>query len=530
MRIGGSRSARQGRQRKEIPMDLDLRTWARTDPERLAVRLGDTDTSYRELEALSNQVSHVLRDHGIGRGDHIAAIMGNDVMIFAAVWGAYRIGAYITPIPSTASAEDAAYIVTDSGARLVLANAALGANVAALPALVAQPALAWLSVQGSLPGYRELEPLLRAAPATPVEGESSGALMMYTSGTTGKPKGVLRSLPAVPSSCPAFAQDLTALFDVSAGSRYLSTAPLYHAAPLRFGLAFLAAGGSVYVMPKFDAGQALDIIEREQITHSQWVPTMFRRLLALDPARLRAFRAPQHRVALHSAAPCPVPLKRQMIEWWGPILEEYYSGSEGVGLTSITSREWLQRPGSVGCARKGRMHILDDDDQELPPGQAGRVFFSGIPPFSYLNAPDKTAARTSRQGWQTFGDVGYVDAQGYLFLTDRLDDMIISGGVNIYPQELESALAEMPAVGEAAVIGAPDTEFGERPVAFVVPRTPPADPAALVAAIDAFCVARLGRIKRPKEIHLVDSLPISPQGKLLRRELRRLLLAEVAPG
>lgn len=504
-------------------MDLDLRSWARSDPDKPAIRIDGASTSYGELEAMANRAAHVLRAVGVGHGSHVALMLGNDVEVFALVWGAYRLGAYVTPVPSKASAEDAAYIIGDSDARVLVASAALGANVAALPGLLADAPPTFLSVHGALPGYAEMEPLMRAASATPVAHERSGALMMYTSGTTGKPKGVLRPLPAATTSCPAFAQDLIQLFRFSDASRYLSTAPLYHAAPLRFGLAFLAAGGTVHVMPKFDAAQALDILEREGITHSQWVPTMFRRLLALDPERRRAFHAPRHQLALHAAAPCPIPLKQAMIDWWGPILEEYYAGSESVGLTHITSREWLRRPGSVGQAKKGHLHVLGDNDEELAPGERGRVFFSGVPPFRYHHAPEKTAEKTSRQGWQTFGDVGYVDEDGYLFLTDRMDDMIISGGVNIYPQEVEAALLEMPEVAEAAVVGAPDNDFGERPVAFVVPREAPSEPGALVADIDAFAAARLGRIKRPKEIHLLDSLPTSSQGKLLRRELRRLL-------
>ncbi|WP_036596570.1 AMP-binding protein [Ottowia thiooxydans] len=503
-------------------MTLDLRRWALEDPERLAVRVGTVSTTYGELEAQANRVARVLREYGIERGDHVAALMGNGASVFAVVWGAYRVGAYITPVPSTASVEDAAYIVRDCGARAVIADACLGDGLKALPSMADQCAV-WLALSGEIPGFISLDPLLAKAPDTPVDNESSGALMMYTSGTTGHPKGVWRALSPTVSACPPFAQDLIAMFDVSENSRYLSTAPLYHAAPLRFGLAFLAAGGSVFVMPRFEASKALELLQNEQITHSQWVPTMFQRLLDLDERQRAQFKAPHHRLALHSAAPCPVPVKRAMIEWWGPILEEYYSGSEGVGLTAITSEEWLARPGSVGRARKGTLHILDEAENELGAGETGRVFFSGIAPFAYHGAPEKTALRTSRQGWQTFGDLGYADADGYLFLTDRLDDMIISGGVNIYPQELEAALLEMPEIAEVAVVGAPDHEFGERPVAFVVPRQSHVDPIVLAEAIGAFALQRLGRIKRPRDIRIVEALPYSPQGKLLRRELRRQL-------
>ena len=508
-------------------MDHDLRLWAAREPQRMAVRTEEATLRYGELEAMANQVAHVLRGLGIGRGDHVAAIVGNDPLVFALIWGAYRVGAYFTPIAATASAPDAAYVVQDCDAKVAIVSADVASTLGGLPARV-QTQPVWLSARGAMEGFQRLEPLMAGSPATPVDAESSGALMMYTSGTTGRPRGVVRALPAQRVGTPPFAADLIGMFDIREGSHYLSTAPLHHAAPLRWSLAFQAAGGAVRVMSRFDAAQALDLIEQEGITHSQWVPTMFSRLLALPEARRRAFNAPAHRVAVHAAAPCPVPVKHAMIEWWGPIIEEYYSGSEGVGLTAIGTQEWLARPGSVGRARKGVLHVLGEDDQELPAGAVGRVFFSGIAPFSYRHDPEKTAARTSRQGWQTFGDVGFADEAGYLFLTDRLDDMIISGGVNIYPQELEAALCEMPQLSEAAVIGAPDADFGERPVAFVVARATPGDAQALVAEVDAWCRERLGRVKRPKEIRLVEALPYSAQGKLLRRELRRILATEGA--
>lgn len=503
-------------------MDNDLRTWAARDPQRIAVRTDRYTLRYGELEAQANQVAQLLRQRGLVQGDHVAAVVGNDPIVFALIWGAYRAGVYFTPIAATASAADAAYIAQDCGARLIVVSAELGEALSALPALLHNRPL-WFSVRGAMPGFEALEPLLQSMPSQPLEEESAGALMMYTSGTTGKPKGVIRPLPAQKPGTPGFAADLIAIFNITEGARYLSTAPLYHAAPLRWSLAFLAAGGTVIVMPRFDAAQALDLLEQERITHSQWVPTMFHRLLALPEERRRAFHAPAHRVAVHAAAPCSVPLKRAMIDWWGPIIEEYYSGSESVGLTALNAEEWLQHPGSVGRVRKGVLHVLGDDDQELPANSVGRIFFSGISPFAYHNAPEKTAARTSRQGFQSLGDIGYVDGDGYLFLTDRLDDMIISGGVNLYPQELEAALCEMPGIAEAAVVGAPDPEYGERPVAFVVARATPLDVAAFAAEVDAWCRQRLGSVKRPKDIRVVSALPYSAQGKLLRRELRRLV-------
>ncbi len=260
------------------------------------------------------------------------------------------------------------------------------------------------------------------------------------------------------------------------------------------------------------------------ITVSQWVPTMFHRMLALPEERRKRFKAPAHRLAYHAAAPISVPLKRTMIDWWGPIIQEYYAGSESVGLCSITTEEWLKKPGSVGKSRKGDIHILDEKFQELPIGQPGTIFFSGTSAFQYFGEPEKTASRTSPQGYQTFGDVGYVDPEGYLFLSDRLDDMIISGGVNIYPQEIEQALNEAPDVAESAVVGAKDPEYGERPIAFVVP-APAAnvDREQLRQDLFAYCKQKLGRTKQPKEIRFVETLPRSEPGKLLRRELRAML-------
>jgi acyl-CoA synthetase (AMP-forming)/AMP-acid ligase II len=394
---------------------------------------------------------------------------------------------------------------------------------ASLPEAIAAP-IRWLSLGGPIAGFEAIEAQLAAVSPQPAGSEPPGALMMYTSGTTGAPKGVIRPLlPADWRGTPPFAADLIALFGLAGDDvRYLSTAPLYHAAPLRFALAVTAGGGTVTVMDRFDADEALSLLQDERITHSQWVPAMFQRLLALPPARRAAFRAPDHCVAIHGAAPCPVPVKQAMIDWWGPILLEYYSGSEGVGLTMIDAHEWRTHRDSVGRARKGALHIAGAAGEELPAGETGLVCFSGVAPFAYYNAPEKTAARTLPQGWQTFGDVGHVDADGYLYLTDRLDDTIISGGVNVYPQEIEAAIRDVPGVWDCAAVGVPDERFGERPVAFVVPVRELSDTASLRDAIRRHCDLHLGRIKRPDAIRFIDELRRSPTGKLLRRALREL--------
>jgi fatty-acyl-CoA synthase len=499
-----------------------LRLHARETPDHPAIVCGDRRLTYAELEALANRIASVLRGAGVARGDHVASFVGNRPEALALAWGAYRCGAYLTPIATSLAPAEIAYLVDDSDARVVVADTALAERAAELPTRVARP-LRWLSLGGSIHGFEAVEPLLAAASPEPHPDEPPGALMVYTSGTTGAPKGVIRPLPpADHRGTPAFAADLHALFDLDGRDRrYLSTAPLYHAAPLRCALAVTAGGGTVHVMERFDAETALRLLEEEAITHSQWVPATFLRLLELPEARRAAFRAPAHRVAIHGAAPCPPALKRAMIEWWGPILLEYYSGSEGVGLTLVDSHEALAHPGTVGRARKGMLHIVDESGCEVPAGTDGLVCFSGVAPFAYHKAPEKTAAKTHPLGWQTFGDIGHVDAEGRLWLTDRQDDLIISGGVNLYPQEIERVIGAVPGVWECAVVGVPDLRFGERPVAFVVvDRARAGSEDAVIAAVREACARELGAFKQPTTIRPIERLPRTPTGKLMRRALR----------
>ena len=520
----------------------DPRRHALAAPERAAIVCGGETLRYAELEALANRFAGVLRGLGLARGAHVAMLVGNRAEALAIAWGAWRCGVYLTPLSTALTPSELRYLVEDCDAQAVLVDVAWRDAAAPLPSLV-QAKVRWLSLRGAIPGFEAIEPLLAQASPLPQRDEPPGALMMYTSGTTGAPKGVYRPLLSADwRGTSPFAADLIALFGLGGEHvRYLSTAPLYHAAALRFALAVTAGGGCVLVMPRFDAETALQLLEREAITHSQWVPAMFQRLLQLPAARRALLRAPAHRMAIHAAAPCPPELKRAMIDWWGPVLVEYYAGSEGVGLTLIDSAQALQRPGSVGRARKGELHIVDDAGNDLPAGRTGLVCFSGIAPFAYYKAPDKTAARTLHGGRQTLGDIGHVDADGYLYLTDRADDMIISGGVNVYPQEIEAAIREVPGVWDCAVVGVPDEHFGEPPVAFIVAAAQPApagargacerasesasdcDSHALLDAVRSHCESVLGRIKRPDAFHLIDALPRSPTGKLLRRELRAQL-------
>ena len=504
----------------------DLRRNALATPRHTAIVCAGERLTYADLEALANRIAAALRGSGLVRGDHVASLVGNRPEAVAMGWAAWRAGLYLTPMATGLTAGELRYLVEDCDAKAVIADAALGEVAASLRTLVGA-GRSWLSLRGAVAGFDAFEPMLAAASALPMADETPGALMVYTSGTTGAPKGVIRPLPpAGYRGTPPFAADLLKLFGLGDNPvRYLSTAPLYHAAPLRFALAVTAGGGTVHVMERFDAEQALRLLEQEEITHSQWVPAMFQRLLQLPAARRAAFSAPMHRSAVHGAAPCSPAVKQSMIDWWGPILVEYYSGSEGVGLTLIDSAEALARPGSVGRVRKGTLHIADESGNEVSAGATGLICFSGVAPFAYYKAPEKTAARTSPKGWQTFGDIGHVDADGYLYLTDRQDDMIISGGVNLYPQEIEAAILCAPGVWDCAVVGIADDRFGECPVAFIVPERDGAsvEPGELIAAVQDHCEMHLGRIKRPAQIRIIDSLPRSATGKLLRRTLRELV-------
>ena len=504
----------------------DLRRVALAAPKCPAIVCGTERLSYAELEALANRMAAALRQSGLVRGDHVASLIGNRPEAVALGWAAWRAGLYLTPMATGLTAGELRYLVEDCDAKAVIADAALGEVAASLRSQT-ESGPSWLSLGGAIVGFDAFEPMLAAASPLPMAGETPGALMVYTSGTTGAPKGVIRPLPPVDHrGTPPFAADLLTLFGLGDNPvRYLSTAPLYHAAPLRFALAVTAGGGTVHVMERFDADEALRLLEQEDITHSQWVPAMFQRLLQLPAERRAAFKAPSHRSAVHGAAPCPPAVKQAMIDWWGPIVVEYYSGSEGVGLTLIDSAEALAHPRSVGRVRKGTLHIADESGRALPTGATGLICFSGVAPFAYHKAPEKTASRTLPQGWQTFGDIGHVDADGYLYLTDRQDDMIISGGVNVYPQEIEAAIRATPGVWDCAVVGVADDRFGETPVAFVVPERngPGMVPQALIAAVRDQCEKHLGRIKRPAQIRVIESLPRSATGKLLRRSLRDLV-------
>ncbi len=486
---------------------------ARTMPAKPAIIMAASGavTTYTELDARSNQGAHLIRSLGLKRGDGIALMLDNSAAFFEIVWAAQRAGLYYTCIPTRLTALEVAFIVTDSASTVLVASAPIGDELA-----------------GLLPGVTLFAPNRRdflseraAFPATPIADESPGNDMLYSSGTTGRPKGIR---PPLPEGSLDQTNPLTEFgrshYAMDVDSVFLSPAPLYHAAPLRWCMTIHKLGGTTIVMEKYDPEGALALIERYRVTHAQFVPTHFIRMLKLDPAVRAKYDVSSLKVVYHAAAPCPVEVKQAMMAWWGPIIHEFYAGTEANGLTGIGPAEWLERPGSVGRAIWGQLRICDEDDKPLPPRSVGAIYFAEGPQFVYHNDPEKTAATRNRHGWTTLGDIGWVDEDGFLYLTDRQSFMIISGGVNIYPQEIEDALVTHPKVADVAVVGAPDEEMGEQVVAVVQPANWAEAGPELAEELRAWLDGRIGRIKLPKRFDFDPELPRTPTGKLLKRLVR----------
>lgn len=476
--------------------------------------------TFADLEARANRLAHFFRANGLVEGDVVAIIMENNEHIHAAMWAARRSGLYYVPINTHLTAAEAAYIIDNSNAKAIIGSAALRQTCAELADhLPAGLPDLLLIADDDLDGWQRYPECVADQPDTPIADEIEGDLLQYSSGTTGRPKGIKRPLPHLPpTEVPGLMAMLVSVW-MGPGAVYLSPAPLYHTAPSVWSMQVQAAGLTTVVMEKFDAESALDAIQRYGVTHGQFVPAHFTRMLKLPADVRESYDVSSLKRVMHAAAPCPVEIKQQMIDWWGPIVDEYYASSEAHGSTLISADEWLKHPGSVGKAMFGAVHILDEDGNELPPGQAGEIYFEGGNAFEYLNDPDKTAKSRHPQGWTTVGDIGYLDDEGYLYLTDRRHHMIISGGVNIYPQEAENLLITHPKVLDAAVFGIPDDEMGQR-VKAAVQTVDPADATAEFAAeLLEWVRERLAHYKCPRSIAFEEQLPRTDTGKLYKNEL-----------
>ena len=490
-------------------------------PGKAAVVMADGSglVTYGQLEASSRQVARLLASLGVRARDHVAVMLPNQPEYFEIAWGAQRAGTYWTPVNWHLTAEEAAYIIADCGATVLFAAPETAKVAAQLPGLR-------VFVTGGEPGPESYEAAIAGFSAEPIEAEVEGSTVFYSSGTTGRPKGIRRTAEFPPFGTGApLDQVMQLLFGFGPDSVYLCPGPLYHAAPLGFSMGTHRAGGTVVLMDRFDPAGCLRAIDAHQVTHTQFVPTHFVRMLRLPEHERRAFDLSSLRIVIHAAAPCPAEVKQHMIDWLGSVIWEYYAGSEGNGMTIIGTEEWLSHPGSVGRAISGALHILDEDGAELPAGQDGLIYFDGAA-FEYHNDPDKTAGSRNEQGWSTLGDIGHLDAEGFLYLSDRRTDLIISGGVNLYPREIEEALIGHPAVADVAVIGLPDPEMGQSVLAIVQTSAEATGSPALAAELIAHCRGRLAAFKCPRSVEFVAALPRTPTGKLLRRQLR----AERQPG
>ncbi|MBV1879136.1 MAG: AMP-binding protein [Pseudomonadales bacterium] len=491
-------------------------------PDKPAYIMSDSGhtVSYKMLDETSNQGAQLFRQLGLVRGDHIAILLENHDRFLQICLAALRAGLYFTAISYRLQESEVEYIVNDCQAKVFITSIDRQSVVEKLAGKMPNIVQSYM-LDGLIPGFESWEDATDKMPVRKIEDESTGASMLYSSGTTGRPKGILKPLAEGEFGADDGRPNLfTTLYGASENSTYLSPAPLYHAAPLGFTLGFLLDGSTCIIMPHFDPEAALAAIEKFNVSHSQWVPTMFIRMLKLEPEARLKYDISSLECAIHAAAPCPVQVKQEMIDWWGPVINEYYAGTEGNGFVAINSEQWLAHPGSVGRALTAALHIVDDAGDDLPAGEIGTIYFEGGGEFEYYNDKEKTADSRHAKGWTTLGDVGYVDDEGYLFLTDRKSYMIISGGVNIYPQEAENILVSHPKVMDVAVFGVPNADFGEAVKAVVEPKNWADVGPELEAELIEYCRSKIAHIKCPRSVDFEQELPRHPTGKLYKRLLK----------
>ncbi|CAJ1586848.1 acyl-CoA synthetase [[Mycobacterium] wendilense] len=503
--------------------DVHISERAQRFPDQVAAIDGATQavTTFGQLDQESKRLAQFWRSIGLSRGDVVAVLMTNSARFLTVTWAAMRSGLYSVPVNWHLTAAEAAYIVANSEARALVVSSDLAGLATEIIAAVNPTKLSVLVVGEPRNGFDSYEEIIAGQPAEALADESQGALMLYSSGTTGRPKGIKPALPRNRfGDGEPMARMLHSTAGLDASSIYLCPAPLYHSAPLGWSLASQSLGATVVVMDRFDAEQTLALIERNRVTHAQFVPTMFSRMLKLAPEVRDRYDLSSLKYVVHAGAPCALEVKEQMIHWLGPIVHEYYGFSEGTCFFTIDSTTWLSHRGSVGKPLLGIPHILDDNGDELGAGEIGQIWIESPIRFDYHGDVEKTAQAFNSKGWSTVGDIGWLDADGYLYLSDRRTDLIIVGGVNVYPREIEEALAAHDSVADVAVIGVPDPEMGQQVKAVVQLGEDQSPSPALEAELIAFCTSKLARVKQPKSITFVAELPRLPSGKLLRRAVR----------
>jgi long-chain acyl-CoA synthetase len=499
---------------------------AATHPDKPAVIMASTGQvqTFAELDRAANQLSQLMYSVGLRPGDHVAICMENHPRFLEVLWGLHYCGITYTACSSRLTSGELIYIINDCQAKVFITSKYKADQASEI--ITDTPNVATrLMLDGVVDGYDSYEVTVASQPTTPLAVRLSGTDMLYSSGTTGQPKGIARDFVELPleTTPGSVAGLMTLLFGVTSDSVYLSPAPLYHAAPLRFCMSAQSLGVTVIVMEHFDPAIYLQLIEKYRATVSQVVPTMFVRLMKLPTETQDAHDVSSMQTIIHAAAPCPIPVKRRIIEWFGPIVHEYYAGTEGNGFVYCNSEMWLAHEGTVGVPIACKLHICGDDGEEVPAYESGTIFFEGGATFEYHNDSAKTASSRHPKGWSTLGDVGYLDGDGYLYLTDRKAYMIISGGVNIYPQEAENVLVTHPKVNDVAVFGVPNDDFGEEVKAVVQPVEMPAtdeDARLLASELIQFCKSQLADVKCPRSIDFRTELPRHPTGKLYKRLLK----------